>query len=147
MLLGMRRILGFLFCVPLAAQSVDNLQWMAGCWEAQAIGAVFEEQWTKPTGGVLLGAAKVLKQGKAVFHEFMRISPEQGRLVFLARIGSKGVTPFPAKSVKENEIVFENLAHDDPKRIIYRKDGEGMVARVEGDTKGENFVYRRVSCQ
>jgi hypothetical protein len=120
---------------------------MAGCWAAQSLNATFEEQWSKPTGGILLGSAKALKNGKAVFHEFMRISIEQGRLVFLARIGSKGVTAFPVKTASETEVVFENPTHDDPKRIIYRKQGDAMLARVEGDTKGEDFHYRRVSCQ
>jgi hypothetical protein len=34
----------------------------------------------------------------------------------------------------EGEAVFENLAHDFPKRILYRRlpDG-GLLARIEGD--------------
>ena len=36
-----------------------------------------------------------------------------------------------------SEIVFENLKHDFPHRIIYRKTADGVAARVEGTMNGK----------
>jgi len=48
-----------------------------------------------------------------------------------------------------HEAVFENPAHDFPKRVIYRKNGEGTLsARVEGDgtekEKPQDYHYRLI---
>jgi hypothetical protein len=48
-----------------------------------------------------------------------------------------------------SEALFENPAHDNPKRILYRKNPDGsLTARVEGDEKGkpvwEEFRYVRM---
>ena len=40
--------------------------------------------------------------------------------------------------------VFENLAHDFPQRVIYRRCGEDLCARIEGAMgKGQDWRYAR----
>jgi hypothetical protein len=148
------RLLSLLAAFSLYAQSTDvsALGWMRGCWEMRTPnGMTVEEQWTKPAGGTMLGMGRTMRNGKTVFTEFMRISEENGRLTYTARIGTKGVTPFPLLKMSEGEVVFENPQHDFPQRVIYRKQGSGLFARVEGMNKGkeqhEDFVYQRVSCE
>ena len=34
--------------------------------------------------------------------------------------------------IDASSVVFENLQHDFPQRIIYRRDGDRLCARVEG---------------
>jgi hypothetical protein len=47
--------------------------------------------------------------------------------------------------------VFENPQHDFPQRVGYRRDGDTMLAWVEGMASGKprrvEFPYRRVACQ
>lgn len=99
----------------------------------------------------MLGMGRTLRVGKTPFTEFMRISEENGKLTYTARIGTKGVTPFPLLKLSENEVIFENPAHDFPQRVIYRKQGSGLFARIEGIDKGkekhEDFSYQRASCE
>jgi len=110
-----------------------------------------EEQWTKPAGGTMLGMGRTIRGAKTVFTEFLRISEESGKLTYTARIGTKGVTPFPLLKMTETEVVFENAEHDFPQRIIYRKQGSGLFARIEGLDKGkerhQDFPYQRVACE
>ena len=52
------------------------------------------------------------------------------------------------KSIDDGVVVFENLAHDFPQRIIYRRNRRRRVtARIEGTVKGESrgrdFPYSR----
>ena len=47
----------------------------------------------------------------------------------------------------EGEAVFENKAHDFPQRVIYRRCGAELCARIEGTTAGklqfQEWRYRR----
>lgn len=136
----------------LAQEDAAKLSWMAGCWETRpAPGLSIEEQWMKPAGGLLLGMGRTVRGGRTVFTEFLRIGPVNGKLTYTARIGTKGVTDFLLLRLSETEVVFENPTHDFPQRIVYRKSGDGLSARIEGIDKGkersEEFAYTRVKCE
>ena len=135
-----------------AQNDVSQLGWLAGCWEMKpAPGVSIEEQWTKPAGGTLLGMGRTIKGGRTVFTEFFRISVENGKLTYTARIGTNGMTLFPLLKQTADEIVFENPTHDFPQRILYRKNGANLTARIEGNDKGkerhEDFPYTRAKCE
>jgi hypothetical protein len=126
---------------------------MAGCWEGQIGPVRIEEQWNKPAGGTMLGLSRNMKDGKVIFSEFMRINQDEGKIVYMARIGTKATpTPFELISMSADEAVFENLAHPFPQRIRYRREANGsLFARIEGVDKGkdrsEDFPMRRASCE
>lgn len=148
------RFLLFLAATTLASaqHDVSQLGWLAGCWEMRpAPGLSIEEQWTKPAGNTLLGMGRTIKGGKTVFTEFLRVSVVNGRLTYTARIGTKGVTEFPLLRMTADEIIFENPTHDFPQRILYRKNGPNITARIEGVDKGkerhEDFLYTRAKCE
>jgi hypothetical protein len=57
----------------------------------------------------------------------------------------------PATGVA-GEVVFENLQHDFPQRIIYRSlSGDRLAARIEGVRggllKGIDYPMKRVNCE
>ncbi len=146
------RYLWIALLAPLAAaDDLARLSFFAGCWEAKAGGTSIQEQWTRPEGGTMLGLGRTIKDGKTVFSEFLRIEERKGRLVYIAHVGTQDATPFPLKSLTENEVVFENPSHDYPQRILYRKDGASLFARIEGSVKGkprhEDYPYTRVRCE
>ena len=111
-----------------------------------------EEQWNKPVGGTMQGLSRTLKNGKTIFSEFMRISQEEGKIVYTARIGTKAVpTPFELIRMSTDEAVFENAAHPFPQRIRYRREANGdLFARIEGMDKGkarsEDYPMQRTGC-
>jgi len=53
------------------------------------------------------------------------------------------------KSSDKTRIVFENLEHDYPQRILYWRDGEKLCARTEGEIDGksesEEWCYARIA--
>ncbi len=116
----MRLLLLFTAAIMASAQSdVSGLGWLAGCWEMRpSPGLSIEEQWTKPAGGTILGMGRTIKGGRTVFTEFLRISIENGKLTYTARIGTKGITAFELMKMSGDEVVFENLTHDFPQRIV-----------------------------
>ena len=135
------------------APKVSELSWMAGCWERSddKSGMLISEMWMKPSGGAMMGVGRTIKSGKLVDFEFLRIVEDAGGLSYISRPSTnKEDTRFKMIRSSANEIVFENAAHDFPQRIMYKRNGENMTARIEGTTngklKGIDFPYVRVRC-
>ena len=103
-----------------------------------------------PRGGSMLGMSRTVSGDKTVEYEFLRIAIVNGALTYVARPSGQAEAAFPVKSLEDGVVVFENLSHDFPQRIIYRRNADATVtARIEGTVKGEtrgrDFPYRRCS--
>lgn len=101
----------------------------------------------------MLGVGRTVKNGKTVEFEFMRLhtSPE-GKLVFTALPSGQRETTFTQISNTPNSLVFENLQHDFPQRVIYRSvSADRFIARIEGVRsgvlKGIDFPMKRTACE
>lgn len=117
---------------------VSALDWMAGSW-AGADGRVeHEEYWTVPKGGAMVGVHRTVRDGRMVEFEFLRIEEQEGTLVYLSMpSGRSPATPFTLKTLERGRVVFENLSHDFPHRVIYSRDGDHLRARIEGTVNGQ----------
>src|SRR5687767_4612187 len=134
-----------------AAAAPSAPQWMAGCWAGDSGPMTFEEIWTRPVSGSMMGLSRVLKSGRLVFSEFMRIDTREGAVIYTPRIGSKqGPVEFTLKTWSDSEVIFENPTHDFPQRIVYRRTPDGLLGRIEGKDKGkqrsEDFPMKRAAC-
>jgi hypothetical protein len=137
-----------------AKLSVNGLGWMAGCWEWSVRGGatVTSEQWMKPAGGSLIGMGRTVRGGKTVSFEFLRIISGEGGIDYIAKPSSnKDETAFRLVRSSASEVVFENLAHDFPQRIIYRKEkADSLFARIEGMQNGKlegmDIPMKRAKC-
>jgi hypothetical protein len=126
--------------------------WLAGCWVQQGREAGSVEQWMAPAGGVMLGMARTLKNGRVTEFEFMQMRADaEGRLAFVAQPQGRPPTEFRLLRQGEAEAVFENPAHEFPQRVRYRREGsDRLVARIEGTMKGKergiDFPMQRTAC-
>ncbi len=131
---------------------LDPARWLAGCWELRAPGRVTVEMWMPPGADLMLGASRTIAGAAVQEFEQLRLKAEGGRLVYTAVPSGQKETSFPAVSTSDTALVFENAAHDFPRRILYRRLGtDSLVARIEGPgpnntTRGISFPMRRVSC-
>jgi hypothetical protein len=74
-----------------------------------------------------------------VSFEFFRIEETAGGLVYLTQPRGQPATPFRAVQASGKRVVFENLEHDFPQRILYWLDEEGALrARIEGKDRGKD---------
>lgn len=133
-------IAALLLATPAVAQEqakVDDLAWMAGSW-IQTSGAVTtRESWLAPLEGAMGGVNQTSRAGRPARFEFMSIAAEAAGPTFTARLDGQAPTPFVLKPGGKDEAVFENLTHDFPQRVIYRKCGEDLCGRIEGVVKGQ----------
>ena len=156
----------FLFSVSLACCSsafsapIDRLAWLGGCWASTTGEPGSGEQWLAPAGGSMLGVGRTVKNGKTSEYEFLHIrADDEGKLLYIALPSGQKQATFTEKTADKggekpadgNEIVFENLQHDFPHRIIYRLENpQKLLARIEGmrggKLRGIDFPLQRVSC-
>ena len=132
--------------VPAQAADVASLGWMSGQWVSEGTDGWTEELWTVPRGGMLLGTNRSGRGDKPMGFEFLRISSDaEGSITYWASPGGKTPTAFALASQSESEAVFENPANDFPTRIVYRRDGETLVATISGADGGNSlsWTFRR----
>lgn len=130
--------------------TVEQLGWLAGSWEGTLGKASIEEHWTHAAGGTLLGVSRTIVAGKTVEFEFLRIETRDTGIFYVAQPGGRPPTDFKLARLEGTEVVFENLQHDFPQRIIYKKNPDGTLhARIEGERNGKltgrDFHFRPAS--
>jgi hypothetical protein len=123
---------------------VEDIAWMAGTWQAVIWGGVFEEFWTPPNGGTMLGVGRHLDNGKTHFIEFMSVEPSAEGLTMWMMVGSPSrgsqkIVPFFLADLTSHSAIFENKEHDFPSKISYTRLEEGkMQCVIEGAKSGES---------
>ena len=105
----------------------------------------------KLAGTMMLGMSHTVANGKTVEFEFIRIVREENGQIFLVAAPSgQPSARFKLMKVADNEARFENPEHDFPQRIIYRRNGDSLVGRIEGISTGKaravDFPLKRIAC-
>ncbi|MEP7155077.1 MAG: DUF6265 family protein, partial [Betaproteobacteria bacterium] len=119
------------------AQEIDKLSWMAGTWSQVKNGETVEESWLGPRAKMMT-AVNLTSSPKRASFEFLRIVEGPSGLSYIASPGGKAPTEFKMKEMAGKRVVFENMAHDFPQRIIYALEADGvMIARIEGSIQGK----------
>lgn len=134
------------------AVRMESLGWLSGCWAGEGEEFGTGEQWSALAGGTLFGTARTVKNGRTVGFEFMQLRTlGDGRIAFIAHPAAAPGTEFSLIEGSSQRAVFENLDHDFPQRVIYRREGERLLGRIEGVEEGEpkafDFPMRRVDCE
>lgn len=103
--------------------------------------------WMPPAGGLMLGASRTVVSGAVREYEQLRIQVDSGKLIYTAAPLRQPTASFTSTSVTDSSFTVENLQHDFPQRIIYRRRGaDSVIARIEGGTRGFDYPMRRADC-
>jgi hypothetical protein len=119
------------------AQDIDRLSWMGGNWVQRSAVEDVHENWLGPRGNVMVATNLTLRHGKGATFEFLRIGVKDGKIVYFASPGGRTPVEFPMAQMGESSIVFENALNPYPTRILYRREGDALVARIEGKRQGK----------
>ena len=136
--------------VAQGSAKVEQVAWLTGCWEYKTEKRTVEEHWMAPRGHTMLGAGRTVQGEKLLEFEMVLIREQDGRLAYEAHPSGQPTAVFLSRTIGERDAVFENLQHDFPQRIGYTRDGDSLVAWIEGPRGGQTrriaFRYRRVDC-
>ena len=100
---------------------------------------------------LLLAVSHTVKAGKMTAFEFIRVVMKNGKATYVAQPGGVPPTEFVATSQTGDRIVFENPAHDFPKRVIYERSGpDRLTASIDGGAasrKRVEYAMSRERCE
>jgi hypothetical protein len=132
-----------------AAQGKDTAAsragFMVGCWEITGPRHA-RETWYKAADEFLMGQATTVAGGKVVEFEYTRVQSKDGVVTFTAQPGGTPPTVFTMDPKSgTDEAIFVNMAHDFPKRVVYKRTApDALLAWIDGGegTKKIEFPYR-----
>lgn len=132
------------------APAIKDVAWIAGCWDVTRNGRHVAESWTTAEGGTMMGVSRTVNNGKTTEWEFLIIREGAKGLEYVAKPSGQPEATFTSTSVSPAEVVFENPAHDFPKKIVYKRNGDSLTASIEGPMNGQtrkiDFAYKRAPC-
>ena len=135
--------------IAIAATAAQLPDFMTGSWAARAAdGSVTEEHWMSASGNTMLGMSRTVgADRKVASFEFLRVAQYQNTIAYYAMPEGRAAVAFPLKALTANKVVFENLKHDFPQRIIYWTSEGNLCARIEGTiggkASGEEWCWTR----
>jgi hypothetical protein len=137
---------------PSAVPAAPSAAWLAGCWAFEKGDRIVEESWMPERGGVMLGMSRTSVAGQVREHEFVVLRAAGSALEYHVFAGSQPEVVFRAASPTAKEAVFENPAHDFPKRVGYRLvSSDSLEAWIDGGAasggKKTAYPYHRVDCR
>ena len=151
----MNKLLAAAFIVSLlpvnARADLVDIGWMTGCWAAVGQDPGSIEQWSGPAGGTMFGFNRVVRDGKTVAFEYLRIVDEGDAVFLIASPSGQKTAQFRLVHMTDSSVTFENPEHDFPQTITYRLDEDGnLVGRIEGTIDGAlravDFPMTRTAC-
>ena len=125
-----------LAAVLMQAAPTPDMSWMAGYWLDCSGGREASETWSDPRGGLSVGHA-VTVTGRGVSFEAARIGPTPEGFAYIAQPGGAPPTAFILTGSGPTRAVFANAENDFPTRVIYERDGDVLMARIEGEIDGQ----------
>lgn len=133
--------------VQASVPSIKEVAWIAGCWELDRNGRHVVESWLPPEGGTMMGVSRTVSGNRTTEWEFLIIREGRAGLEYVAKPSGQVEATFTAARASANEVVFENPAHDFPKKIHYKRDGDTLLAAIEGPMNGQSrrieFPYQK----
>ena len=126
---------------------IDKAFWLIGTWERQSKRGARYETWHRDAAGYLQGMGFAASNGDTTKLEGLRLFHEDGVLVYAADVAENArEVLFPTTMQNDSVFVFENLDHDYPKRIVYRRVGmDSLEVYTEAATVGEKRIWFRFS--
>jgi len=130
--------------------NLDVISWLAGHWRGEAFGGITEEVWSPPLGGSMMGAFKLVVNGKVSFYELETIMEVDNTLVLKLKHFNADLTGWEEKEdtvdfrlvkVTTNKIYFdgftlERISDDEINMYVIIEDG-GQQSEVK-------FNYNKV---
>ena len=116
------------------AAPLADLSWLSGDWRRCKDGEIVEERWLGPRGGMLIGANLTSSKGKASF-ENLRLAASNETWTYWASPMGRTPVPFRLVEAGAQRAVFANPEHGFPARIVYWREGDELLARIEGAIK------------
>lgn len=129
--------------------STSDFKWLEGNWKGSMGSITFYEKWIVISDSLMIGQGVTLSGKDTLVVENLRIQKIGKFLAFIPAVGDSHPVLFTLTETKDDQWTFENMEHDFPQRITYKKlNTESFVAYTEGEEKGKQrkneFAYQKI---
>lgn len=123
-------------------EQLEKMNWLIGSWEHLMPEGLLTETWTQENDSTFIGKSYFIINNKDTVHsEQIELTEQQEVLVYSATVkGQNNDEPvdFKLNSDTDNAFSFENLKHDYPQKIVYKKINEtSLIAIISGKQQGK----------
>jgi len=141
------------FAGPTHKAKIEDLSFLSGTWTCKIWGGTFEESWSRPAGGSMLGYGRLMIGKDVPFMELMSIETRPEGIIMFILVdppskGKKEPMPFKLTSFDGKTAVFELPKNEFPSKVSYSKTPTGMKCWIEGMQGGkksrEEFGFKRM---
>ena len=101
------------------AASINDVAWIAGNWQGEALGGITEEIWTAPLGKSMMGSFKLEVNEIVQFYELCTITEENESLLLRIKHFDKDLKgweekdiEFPLVKIEKNKVYFDGLTFE-----------------------------------
>jgi hypothetical protein len=132
--------------------SVNDMAWLAGGCAGTGLGGVSEEIWSKPLGGVMMGAYRLIKDDKPVFYEMLMLVEKEGSLVLRLKHFTRD---FVGWEEKDKSVDFKFVSRSDRRMnfsgLTFERLGDKelkiylALRQKDGSVREEIFTMKRTN--
>lgn len=131
--------------------SIAQGAWLAGCWRMDDGRREMDEQWMAPSGGVMIGMNRALRDGEFRGYELLILRPRGEHLIYEAHPSGQKPAEFASTHLSDTLLVFENPSHDFPQKLVYDRISEdsilvGVFAAVADVESAFDVPLARTGC-
>ena len=103
------------------AALINDVAWIAGNWQGEALGGITEEIWTAPLGKSMMGSFKLVVNEIVQFYELCTITEENESLLLRIKHFDKDLKgweekdqsiEFPLVKIEKNKVYFDGLTFE-----------------------------------
>ena len=121
-------------------RDVESLAWLAGSWAREGDRSRWEEHWTVPAGGTMVGMARMVRDGVTAFTESLLIEEREDGIYYGARPSNQPEAAYKLIINDAGRAVFTNPEHALPHTIGYDLAPDGsLMAWIENERDGETW--------
>ena len=121
-------------------KTLADVEWLAGVWRnVPGERMAFEEHWTAPAAGGMMGMFRLLSGEKVAVYEYLLLEQSEDGVTMRMRHYRPGLVDADPATIRlkltaatKEKLVFENPDNDKPKRVTYAINAdEQLIVSVE----------------
>lgn len=130
--------------------TIEQVGWLAGSWRGTAFGKTFEEVWSPPSAGTMVGTFKLMDRDTVEFYELMLLDTRDGTLSLRVKHFNADFTAWEDKpdfvhfklvGIEDDAVHFSGIS-------FYRRDADHIdgyvVMRSDTGIREEKLTYERL---
>ena len=123
------------------ADKLNPAQWIIGSWEQKTDKGILTETWQRQNDSVFVGSCYFINESDTLHRETILLEQRADSITYSANVKGQNndkAVPFRLTTANTNSLVFENLTHDYPQKIVYQKNkSNGLVVTISGILQGK----------